>query len=64
MGHFSASLKEWKNMCLSHALRIGILVEDAAKIRDMRDTVHHHKCSCGDKIIQKCFRSHENSMIY
>lgn len=51
-------------MCLPHAFRIGILAGDAAEIRDMKDTVHHHKSSCGDKIIQRCFKNHENSMIY
>lgn len=60
---FQLSLKNG-NMCLSHALRIDILAGDAAGIRDMRSTVHHHKCSCGDKIKQRCFKSHENSMIY
>lgn len=45
-------------------LKKGVLAGDAAEIRDMRDTIHHHKCSYGDKIIQRCFKSHENSMIY
>lgn len=49
---------------MSPALRLDILPGDASEIRNMGDTVHHHKCSCGDKSKQRCFKSHDSSMTY
>lgn len=51
-------------MYLFPALRLDIVAGDASEIRNMGDTVHHRKCSCGDKIKQRCFKSHESGMTY
>lgn len=50
-------------MYLPPALRLDILARDASEIRNMGDTVHHHKRSHGDKIKQRC-KSHESTMTY
>lgn len=49
-------------MYLFPALRLGTLAGDASKNRKLGNRGHQHKCSCGDKLKQRCFKSHESSI--